>query len=336
VVIALLLASGVAWALTRGADGGAGTTNTSGTRSAGPSGGASSNLLGRWERVADLPVEVEAAAAAFYDGKLWVAGGSQNDAARTKLATTYIYDPASNKWSDGPRLPTPISHAAMVSSPAGLYLLGGWVQDGGTNQVLRYNPDRNAWDPVTPLPAPRVAGAAAWDGTQLLFAGGTGPKEVAANEIWALREGTWVLIGTLKRPRQKLAAVSNGTDYVLFLGGRDQIKKETYGDVDHVSHGKVLPTNLTVDPPREGAAAIKIQGVGICLIGGQSTDAYLQWWCENDAMVARLPKLDTPRAGMAAAVNGKTLYVVGGYNESPEVASSGSNQVLRLTVASPS
>jgi hypothetical protein len=100
-------------------------------------------------------------------------------------------------------------------------------------------------------------------------------------------------------------------------------------------HGKVLPTNLTVDPPREGAAAIKIQGVGICLIGGQSTDAYLQWWCENDAMVARLPKLDTPRAGMAAAVNGKTLYVVGGYNESPEVASSGTNRVQRFTVTSP-
>ena len=77
--------------------------------------------------------------------------------------------------------------------------------------------------PDAPLPKPRGAGAAAWDGKRIVFAGGnvgspmgehkkTGPSP--NGNVWALRPGgSWTRVdgGMLQQPRDHLAAATDGT-----------------------------------------------------------------------------------------------------------------------------
>jgi hypothetical protein len=310
---ALLIVSAVVWVSNRGEPNPSGAT----TRAA------------RWNRLADLPVALEAAAVAAFGDKLWVAGGLRNDENRSKLTTVYVYDPATNRWADGPALPRPISHATLVAAPGGLYFLGGWVQDGGSRQVLRLNDAHTAWVEDVPLPGTRVAGAAAFDGTGLVFGGGTRADGTAANEVWGLRNGAWTQFGTLRHGRQKLAAIGNGVDLVLFLGGRDQQTGAKFGDVDQVAQGRVTAAGAVVDPAVDSAAAVRNDRIGSCLVGGQTGNGFADWWCDRPGAAARLPKLDPPRAGTGAASIGGTVYVVGGYGK----AFAGTNRVDAFTPA---
>ena len=271
----------------------------------------------QWKRVADLPVSLEGAAVAAYQDRVWVAGGLTDDEQRTKLTTVFIYDPTTNAWSSGPSLPRPISHGSLVATPWSLYFLAGWVQDGGSPQVLKLNTTNTAWVADVPLPEPRVAGGAAFDGSWIIYAGGTRKGGAPTDTVWALKNGAWSSIGKLAEPRQKLAAVSNNVDTMWLLGGRDQQEDTKSATIDRIAQGKVagaVPT--TIDPPVDSSAAVRLDGIGMCLIGGETPGrAYNDWWCDQPGVAAGLPKLDPQRAGLGAARIGKTVYVVGGYGK---------------------
>jgi hypothetical protein len=273
--------------------------------------------LGAWQRLPPLPVEVEGAAVASYKGKLWVVGGLSADEPRLKLDTVFTFDPGDRTWTRGPSLPFPVSHAVLVSG-FGLYLIGGWIDTGGSKRVLKYNDADKVWVDDIALPEARVSGAAAFDGGKILFAGGTRPDNSAADDIWAFQNGKWLEIGKLARGRQKLAAISNGAGIVTFYAAATSRPARPFGDIDVVSDNILVVSSdgkrPTVDPPMEAAVGVRINGVGNCLIGGQlHSGGFADWWCNDQSVINRLPKLNPQRSGMGAAVIGKTVYVVGGY-----------------------
>jgi hypothetical protein len=287
-----------------------------------------------WVRQADLPVALEGAAVAAYQDKMWVAGGLSNDAARTKLSTVFIFDPRTNTWTSGPALPQPISHGSLVPTPWTLYFIAGWVQDGGSAQVLKLNATNTAWVEDVPLPEKRVAGAAAYDGSTIIYAGGTQKGGAPTDTVWALRGGRWQDIGRLRHRRQKLAAVSNNVDTVWVLGGRNHLTDTKYGDMDRIAQGRVMPLPASrtapISPPVDSAAAVQLDGYGVCLVGGEiGGRRYNDWWCEQPA--ANLPKLSPQRAGLGVAKIGDTIYVVGGYGATFQ----GTNRVEALTLPRP-
>jgi hypothetical protein len=301
--VAVLLVVGLTWVL---------------TRREGAGEGAASGAAGAWQRLADLPVPVDSAAVAAYQDKLWVAGGLTNNG-DTKLTSTYVYDPATDQWSKGPELPRPVSHAALVATPWNLYFLAGWIQAGGSKQVLKLSPDQSAWEQDVDLPENRVDGAAAFDGTGILYAGGSRPGGVASDAIFSLRDGAWTQIGKLSVPRQKLTATTNNVDTVWFMGGRRIDSDVTYGNVDQVTANKVVPPapgrEAPVDPPTDSGAGVFVDGSGMCLVGGKSPgNVFRSWWCDQPGGAAKLPALNPPRAGLGAARIGRTVYVVGGYS----------------------
>ena len=56
----------------------------------------------RWQPIAAPPFQRRALAAAAHNGKLYAIGGMQEEGGPT--TKTAVYDPASNKWSEGPAL----------------------------------------------------------------------------------------------------------------------------------------------------------------------------------------------------------------------------------------
>ena len=109
-------------------------------------------------------------------GVIWVAGGLRTDG--TASDEVFVFDPAAGTWTDGPKLPEAVHHASMVSTPAGLVLVGGYVGDAltvATSAVRRLDDGATAWTDDAPLPDARAAGAAAFDGTRIVYAGGVKP-----------------------------------------------------------------------------------------------------------------------------------------------------------------
>jgi len=81
-----------------------------------------------WLADVPAPIALTEVAATAHRGAIWVAGGL--DGAGHASDRVLVFDPVSRAWSDGPRLPRPIHHAALVSDGTGLFLLGGYTDDG--------------------------------------------------------------------------------------------------------------------------------------------------------------------------------------------------------------
>lgn len=225
----------------------------------------------------------------------------------------FVFDPSAGTWQDGPQLPQPIHHSALVSDGNSLWLIGGYGgNDFGapTAAVRRLEDGATAWVEHVPLPEPRAAGAAAWDGTAIIYGGGVEPGSVAS-EILAQRDHGWETIGRLSRPREHLAAASDGAGRTMFLGGRDGGLEGNLAIVDLLDVLTVrslgeLPT------PRGGVAAFWWPGLGGCLVGGESpggTNPEVEC-VAPDGRQTRLNDLATPRHGLGAVVLDGTAWVL--------------------------
>ena len=218
---------------------------------------------------------------------------------------------------------------AVVVTPSGeLHILGGFTKEGATDNTYVLKPGR--WEETTALPAPRQAGAAVHDGTSLIFAGGTGDDHKAKDTIWKLADDgqSWNEVpATLQHARGKLTAATDGAGTSWFIGGSGDGK--TYDDIDVLVEPDLTRTTRKLPQPREGAAAVKLEGHGLCVLGGNNGKRMFQWWCLTDGVAERLPKLAVPRAGMAVATAGNTVYAVGGYNTARN--SDGSTDAERFT-----
>ena len=71
-------------------------------------------VAGTYTQKADMPHGLGGAGYGFINGKLYVAGG--RDAANAILDTLYIYDPATDAWSQGASLPQPENGPGSIVS----------------------------------------------------------------------------------------------------------------------------------------------------------------------------------------------------------------------------
>jgi len=83
--------------------------------------------LAGWEAMAPLPRPAAGFVAGVIDQKIIVAGGTNwPDGTKHWLEYRFwAYDPATNVWSEGPRLPHPLAYAAFATSNDRLYFVGG-------------------------------------------------------------------------------------------------------------------------------------------------------------------------------------------------------------------
>lgn len=283
-----------------------------------------------WVRAADAPVALTEVAAAAHRSRIWVAGGL--DDGGHAVDRVLVYDPAGDAWADGPPLPEPVHHAALVSDGDALILIGGYTGNGFDRPTAAVwhldDEDAGVWSPVEPLPEPRGAGAAAWNGRGgILYGGGVGQGGPSA-DVFTLERGDWRFLALLSRPREHLAASSIGAGNVTFLGGRDA--GGNLGTVDLVSEEGVVGRAEDLPTARGGIAAFSAGALGDCVVGGEGPEGtFAAVECVGAIATTTLPGLTVPRHGLGAAfIEGRAYVVLGGPR--PGLTVSGVVEVLDL------
>jgi N-acetylneuraminic acid mutarotase len=90
------------------------------------------------------------------DGKIYVTGGrapGHEGDDGSNVASTEVYDPASDSWAPLPDLPTPRSGGASAVLGGKLYVMGGQLP-GNTvyKTVSRFDPDGGVWESLGDMP----------------------------------------------------------------------------------------------------------------------------------------------------------------------------------------
>jgi hypothetical protein len=295
-----------------------------------PTAGASDVAGMSWEVLGDAPFERIEVAAAAHGGVIWLAGGLNADGSASD--ETSRYDPATATWTPGPQLPDALHHAAMVSTGDELLLIGGYRGSSFSvpvDQVLRLAPGAE-WIADAPLPEPRAAGAAAWDGARIVYAGGVRGGGAVSDGVLAWDGERWFAIGAMVAPREHLSAASDGDGRVWLLGGRSLTLDTNLATVELVE-GSLVARVAELPTARGGAVAFHLPGVGACLAGGEElAGAFDEVECIDDGLdVVRLPDMAGARHGHSVAVLDGSVYVLLG---GPEPLLTVSGTVQRLTV----
>jgi hypothetical protein len=227
-----------------------------------------------------------------------------------------IYDPVADSWSDGPPLPEPLHHSALASDGGALFLIGGYLGNDftrPTDAVWRLDDaEAGDWTADRPLPEPRGAGAAAWNGKgRIMYGGGVGPGGVS-DAVFVQEDHGWRVLAALSRPREHLAASSLGAGSVSFLGGRDATGN--LGTVDLVSAEGVVGRTEDLPTPRGGIAAYNAGELGDCVVGGEGPNGtFGAVECVGAFESTVLPGLTVPRHGLGAVMmDGRAYVLLGG------------------------
>jgi N-acetylneuraminic acid mutarotase len=198
-----------------------------------------------------------------------------------------------------------------------VYVPGGLGWFGRTLATFEaYEPARDAWRTLPPLPAPRHHAGVAAAGDRIVVTGGFSGLdfEVGTPHAWSFdpRTESWERLPDMPGRRGAHAmAVLDGLIYVIGGVGDDPTALWTFDPAAQAwaSDGASLPT------PREHLAAVASDGA-VYAIGGR--------WGEGDNLTAverydpgtdtweTLPGLPTARSGLAAAVVAGRIHVVGG------------------------
>jgi hypothetical protein len=292
----------------------------------------------KWQPETDLPEPLEAAGVTVFGDSVWVVGGNAPSAGRPALDKVWFYQ---NGWQPGPKLPVRLDSMSVASDGKRLFVVGGRTTDSkGRNQKISRDvwvldgPDDDSWEVLNRLPQERAGGAVAWDGQRLVFAGGVNRRDLNGDgkaenvnhaDVWVWEgKAKWREIGQLQRQREDLVAASDGNGRVWFLGGADvrgEDPRVPLGAVDLVEEDRITP--LSDIAPVRSSAAVWLADRGVCLFGGvtptETKDSITKKvvcvpeTASPSPTLRPLPPLTLPRAGLGAAVGGKTIWLVGGF-----------------------
>jgi N-acetylneuraminic acid mutarotase len=140
---------------------------------------AGANADPRWKMSAPLPKAIGEIVAATVNGKIHVLSGLDNrPGVVTPTGYNWVYDPATNAWTDAKPMPVPAHHIMVTTLNNKIYVFGGFVRPPSVmawQPIARsweYDPASDNWKELTPMPTPRGAGQAVEAGGKIYVIGG--------------------------------------------------------------------------------------------------------------------------------------------------------------------
>jgi N-acetylneuraminic acid mutarotase len=112
---------------------------------------------GEWRRFKDMPVALTHAPAVVLHGKVWLAGGFEGNHPGPTSARVWIWDIATDTWTNGPPLPEPRGGGGFVVFGDTLHYFGGWPVDRNTDSASHWSlaAGGTVWQRRAPMPNPR-------------------------------------------------------------------------------------------------------------------------------------------------------------------------------------
>eukprot|EP01079_Euglenida_sp_SAG-EU17-18_P003378 gene3378-642_t len=108
---------------------------------------------------ASMPVARARFAAAYLDGKVFVAGGVDTPSGAgsdTALDSLHIYEPSSDTWFSGPPMQEARSDVGGAAANGIFYVIGGFDRNFNLlDRVEGFDPLRHTWSESAPMPTPR-------------------------------------------------------------------------------------------------------------------------------------------------------------------------------------
>ena len=221
-----------------------------------------------WKSVAPLPRELHHAAAAGFNGKIYVIGGfiSSEWIPTNQL---FIYDPIKNKWSEDRPMPTARGALTALFVKGDLYAIGGQSNKVlNTNEV--YDTASGKWVTKAPMQIARHHAASASVDNKIYVIGGrttlsSATENVNANEVYDTQTEKWTEAKPM--PSERSGNWATSIDKSIFVLGGEDLSR-TYGNNEE--YDTETNTWISREPmptPRHGLGAASVDNK-IFVIGG--------------------------------------------------------------------
>jgi Kelch motif len=251
---------------------------------------------------------------AFWDGKIVVVAGLLRD--DTPSAQVDFYDPGTDRWSPGPKLPLPLHHTAAGVLGDRLYVVGGYTGTAGgwrpVGDVYSLGPGETGWRPEPPLAGPRGALAVAALGDALVAVGGVGNGREVVTEVLRAGSTAWERGPDLPHPSEHLAATAAGGRAYAIAGRYRSLE----GNLDTVQSFRPGERAWRTEPRlgrSRGGIGAATSGGRPCVAGGEAPDGTIgSVECLVDGRWREVATLAVARHGVAVVAAGRTLHVIGG------------------------
>ncbi|NOT62402.1 MAG: hypothetical protein HOP19_19520, partial [Acidobacteria bacterium] len=180
------------------------------------------------ETLAPMPVGLNAADAAYLNGKIYLAGGINVQV--TQEQKLFVYDVAANSWTTAAAPPADLYLYSLVADEArgALYQVGGVEFASGdvSRKVYRYTIQTDRWDELPPMSVPRRGHESALISGQLYVAGGLNDAGgLASAEVLDFTAQRWTTLASMSAPRRYalngLARTADGRAFWLVAGGEN-------------------------------------------------------------------------------------------------------------------
>ncbi len=298
---------------------------------------------GSWVKLAPFPEPSEELVGAAAAGRLYVFEGIAP--VWMPRGLVYEYDPPTNTWTKKKPMPLPSHHTAITELGGKLYAFGGFVPPPSgppawvpINNAWEYDPVRDTWKALAPLPAKLGAAVAAAVGGKIYVIGGAtthpGSSEPAVHPARPHRSvgtvaeydpatNTWRERSPMPTTRNHAAAgVVGGKIYII--GGRVGAAFITVASNTDVVEEYDPATNqwggvrARMPTPRS-ATAYGVYDGRIYVAGGEFQNAQMlaafravEAYDPTTNSWTSLAPMPLPRHGLAGGVVGTRLHLVSG------------------------
>jgi N-acetylneuraminic acid mutarotase len=291
-----------------------------------------------WRELAAMEAGLGEAAAALWDGKIYVAGGFDTSKA------AQVLDVAKGTWQRIEKLPAGTDNAGAAAADGKIYVVGG---EGAALQI--YDVASGTWSLGAAPPRPRFASVVERIGDELHLVGGwsfdrSNNVSLRSHDVYDLRTGAYRARAEMPTARNHaLSGVIDGKLYVT--GGRapghegadasNVSATEVYDPAtDQWSAGAALPT------PRSGGASAVLDGKLYVLGGGlpgNSVHAVIERYDPATDRWEQLGEMPAAFTGHRALAFEGSLYVFGGFStrEGMRNGTLGSPRAYRYTPVAP-
>jgi hypothetical protein len=239
-----------------------------------------------WTAAGEIPEGVNHAGFAAAGGKLYIIGGFRGGSS-SPTGAVRIYDPFQRTWRDGAPMLTPRGALAVAVLDGKIHAIGGNAAPGaglqphehgtarrdrsvGTHEV--YDPARDTWTRLAPLPTPRNHLGAATIAGKIHVVGGRvpGDMELSTHEIYDPATGAWAAGPPMPTGRSGIAVVAHGGRLYVFGGETVRmLSSKTFDEAERFDPGtgrwELLPPMPT---GRHGLGAASLGDAIYVLSGG--------------------------------------------------------------------